>query len=111
MPAADEGLDNGEYLVLGDLESSPRPLWELGWTEAPSRRRVAEVLGTGLVSSAARGLIEVRRFNRWPARWEEGIPVQGDELRHAGSRVEVWSGDSTHGMLAARITEAAIPYL
>jgi len=75
------------------------------------RQMVAEVLGPGLVSLAARSLIEVRRFDRWPAQWEEGIPVVGDDLRHASSRVEVWSDDSTHGMLAARITEGGIPYL
>lgn len=106
-----EGLDNAEYLVLGDLASSPRPLRELGWIEAPSRQIVAEVLGPGLVSLAARNFLEVRRFDRWPARWEEGIPVGGADLRHASSRVEVWSDDSTHGMLAAHITEGGIPYL
>ncbi|GLW33792.1 hypothetical protein [Actinoplanes regularis] len=106
-----EGLDNAEYLILGDLDSSPRPLQELGWPEAPSRRVVAEILGPGLVSLATRHFIEVRRFSVWPARWEEGTPVAGDELRQASSRVEVWSGGSTNGLLAAQITEAGVPYL
>jgi len=106
-----EGLDNAEYLVLGDLESSPRPLRVLGWTEARSRQMVAEVLGPGLASLAARSLIEVRRFDRWPARWEDGVPVVSDDLRRASSRVEVWSDDSAYGVLAARITEGGIPYL
>ncbi len=107
----DTGLDNAEYLVLGDLESSPRPLWELGWNQAPSRQAVTEILGPGLVSLAARGLIEVRHFDRWPAPWEEGAPVTADDLRQLSSRVEVWSGESPHGTLAAQLTEAGVPYL
>ena len=106
-----EGLDNAEYLVLGELETSPRPLRELGWLEAPSRQVVAEVLGPGLVSLAARRLIEVRYFDRWPARWEEGIAVGGSDLRRVSSRVEAWTDHSTRGVLAAHITEAGILYL
>ncbi|MDT5028553.1 MAG: hypothetical protein QOE61_4979 [Micromonosporaceae bacterium] len=65
----DEGLDLAEELVLGPLEDSPLPLWGLGWAEALSRQRVATLLGPGLVSLAARGLIEVRHFDGWPAPW------------------------------------------
>jgi len=107
----DEGLDLAEELVLSSLEDSPLPLWELGWAEAPSRQRVAEVLGPGLVSLVVRGLIEVRRFDGWPAQWERGIPVTGDDLLRESGRVAVWSTDSPHGMLAAHITKAGIRYL
>ncbi|WP_433288235.1 hypothetical protein [Micromonospora sp. CA-244673] len=108
---ADEGLDLAEELVLCPLEDSPLPLWELGWAEAPSRQRVAAVLGPGLVSLVARGLIEVRHFDSWPAQWERGIPVAGDDLLRESGRVEVWSVDSAHGVLAAHITKAGIRYL
>lgn len=108
---SDEGLNLGEELVLCSLEDSPVPLWELGWTEAPSRQRVAAILGPGLVSLAARGLIEVRRFDCWPASWEQGLPVTGDDLLADSRRVEVWSDDPARTRLAAHITEAGIRYL
>ena len=107
----DKGLDLAEELVLCPLENSPLPLWELGWAEAPSRQRMATVLGPGLVSLVARGLIEVRRFDSWPAQWERGVPVIGDDLLRESRRVEAWSDDSTHSRLAAHITEAGIRYL
>ncbi|MFG3698880.1 hypothetical protein ACGF5C_13320 [Micromonospora sp. NPDC047620] len=107
----DEGLDLAEELVLSPLEDSPLSLWELGWAEAPSRQRVAEVLGPGLVSLASRGLIEVRRFEGWPAQWERGVPVTGDDLVRESGHVDMWSDDSAHGMLAAHITNAGIRYL
>ena len=37
-----EGLDLAEDLVLGPLEDSPLPLWELGWAGVPAPQRVAE---------------------------------------------------------------------
>ncbi|MFI7076743.1 hypothetical protein ACIBO1_05560 [Micromonospora sp. NPDC049903] len=107
----DEGLDLAEELVLCPLEDAPLPLWELGWAEAPSRQRVAAVLGPGLVSLVARGFIEVRRFDGWPARWERGVPVAGDDLLREIGRVEVWFDGSANGVLAAHITEAGIRYL
>jgi hypothetical protein len=111
-PVSDgNGLDHAEHLVLGDLECSPRPLRELRRDEAPSLRMVADVLGPGLVSLVARGLIEVRRFDTWPARWEDGSRVVGDDLLRASGRVETWSGRSADGILAANLTEAGVPYL
>nr|WTA68154.1 hypothetical protein OHB51_02980 [Micromonospora sp. NBC_00855] len=108
----DEGLDFAEELVLCSLEDSPLPLWELGWAEAPSRQRVTAVLGPGLISLVARGLIKVRRFDCWPAQWDRGVPLAGDDLLRESGRVEVWSDDdSAHGVLAAHITEAGIRYL
>ncbi|MEV4546187.1 hypothetical protein [Micromonospora echinaurantiaca] len=106
----DEGLDLAEELVLCPLEDSPL-LCELGWAEAPSQQHVAAVLGQCLVSLVARGLIEVRRFDGWPAQWERGIPVAGDDLLRESRRLEMWSDDSAHGMLAAHITKAGIRYL
>ncbi|WP_406060131.1 hypothetical protein [Micromonospora sp. NBC_00860] len=82
----DEGLDLAEELVLCHLEDSPLPLWELGWAEAPSRQRVTAVLGPGLISLVARGLIKVRRFDCWPAQWDRGVPLAGDDLlRESGT--------------------------
>ncbi|GAA2711869.1 hypothetical protein [Actinoplanes palleronii] len=107
---ADRGLDVGEHLVLQDLEGDPVPPWELGWPEALSRQEVADVLGPGLVSLAARGFIEVRRFPSWPEPWEHGLPVAGDELLAATARIELWS-DSARMHLAAQITDAGVPYL
>lgn len=107
----DQGLDIAEELVLSDLEDSPLPLWEIGWAEAPSRERVAAVLGPGLVSLVSRGLIEVRRFENWPAQWDQGIPMVGDDLLRESGRVEVWSDDSAQVRWAAHITEAGIRYL
>jgi hypothetical protein len=37
--------------------------------------------------------------------------VAGDDLLRESGRVGVWSDDSAHGMLAARITKAGIRYL
>jgi hypothetical protein len=107
----DSGLDFAEAIVLSFLEDSPRPLWEIGWAEAPSRQRVAAVLGPGLVSLVARGFVEVRRFDGWPSQWERGVPVAGDDLVRCSGRVGVWSGDSAHDVLAAHIAGAGIPYL
>ncbi|WP_158647389.1 hypothetical protein [Actinoplanes sp. ATCC 53533] len=107
----DQGLDLGEHLVFEDLEGSAAPLWELGWPEAPSRQRVADVLGPGLVSLEARGFIEVRRFENWPEPWERGRPVVGDELLAESQRVELWSSNSARTHLAAQITKAGERYL
>jgi len=37
--------------------------------------------------------------------------VTGENLLRDSERVEVWSDDSTHGVLAAHITEPGIRYL
>ncbi|MFF0375890.1 hypothetical protein [Actinoplanes missouriensis] len=107
----DQGLDVGEHIVLEDLEDSPLPLGEIGWPEAPSRQRVAEVCGAGLVSLVARGFIEVRRFESWPEPWERGRPVRGDELLAESRRVERWTSNASHAHLVAHITEAGRRYL
>jgi len=107
----DEGLDLAEELLLQPLEDSPRPLWELRWDAAPSWEVVAEVLGPGLVSLAGRGLIEVRCFDSWPAPWERGVPIAGDDVLRESRRAEVWSGDSARGKVVAHITEAGIRLL
>jgi hypothetical protein len=64
-----------------------------------------------LVSLVGRGLIEVRRFDSWPAPWKQGVPIVDDELRCESGRPEAWSGDSPRGRLAAHITEAGIGLL
>jgi hypothetical protein len=56
-----------------------KPSWNGLRDEAPSRQRV-EVLGPGLISLASRRYIEVRRFDKWPARWEQGSPVVGEDF-------------------------------
>ncbi|WP_436535421.1 hypothetical protein [Actinoplanes sp. HUAS TT8] len=104
------GLNYAEYQILGDLES-PAKLQELGRDGAPSREAVTEVLGPALVSLAEDDLIEVRRFETWPAPWADGVPVSGDELRQASGRVEEWSGDTDHDVLVADVTEAGAAYL
>lgn len=63
----DQGLDPGEHIMLEGLEQSPAPVWEISWPEASSRQQVAEVCGPGLVSLEARGFVEVRGFECWPA--------------------------------------------
>ncbi len=105
------GLDVGEHIVLEDLEDSPVPLWELGWAEAPSRQRVAEICGPGLVSLEARGFVAVRRFESWPELWEHGRPVVGDELLAESRRVERWSDNAARTHLAVQITKAGERYL
>ena len=107
----DRGFDLGEHIVLEDLEDSPVPLWEIGWAEASSRQRVAEVCGPGLVSLEARGFVEVRHFERWPEPWEDGRPVVGDELVVESRRVERWFGNGVRTHLVVRITEAGERYL
>ncbi|WP_326549440.1 hypothetical protein [Micromonospora sp. NBC_01813] len=107
----DEGLDHAEELVLGPLEDSPLPLWELGWDEAESASWLAELLGPGLISLVARGLVEVRRFDGWPAEWDDGTLVVGDELLRESGRAEVWRDDGGHRVLAAHITRAGIRLL
>jgi hypothetical protein len=107
----DEWLNHSEVLVLVPLEDSPLPLWELRWHEAATLQGLADILAPGLISLAARGLIEVRRFHHWPAHWDEGTPLIGDDLARESTRVEVWSDDTTHAVLAAHITEAGHRFL
>jgi hypothetical protein len=73
------------------LEDSPLPLWELRWHEETTLQALAAILAPGLISPAARGLVEVRRFRTWPAQWDEGQPLSEDDLTRESSRVEVWS--------------------
>ncbi|MEV6305006.1 hypothetical protein AB0M02_36730 [Actinoplanes sp. NPDC051861] len=107
----DQGLGLGEQIVLEDLEDSPMPLWEIGWPEAPSRQRVAEVCGPGLVTLEARGFIEVRRFESWPEPWDRGRPVLGDELLAESRRVERWTSNAARTHLVAQVTKAGERYL
>lgn len=106
-----EGLDRAEELVLAPLEDSPQPLWKLGSGRWSSRQQMVAFLGPGLVSLVARSLIEVRRFDSWPAHWKQGTPVVGDDLLRASGCVEAWSGNSDLGVLAAHITKAGIRHL
>ncbi|MEU7875976.1 hypothetical protein [Dactylosporangium sp. NPDC049140] len=103
---ADERLDHSEVLVLDPLEDSPLPLWELRWHDATTLQELADILAPGLISLAARGLVEVRRFHNWPAQWDQGAPLTGDDLARESTRAEVWSDDAAHAVLAAHITEA-----
>jgi hypothetical protein len=101
----DDGLTYAEELVLDPLEDSPLPLWELPWDGMPPARLVP-----GLISLAARGFIEVRRFESWPARWNQGSPVVGDDLVRQSAPVEAWSRGSGP-VLAAHITKAGVAFL
>jgi hypothetical protein len=101
----DEWLDRSEVLVLDPLENSPLPLWELGWREA-TPQELADILAPGLISLAARGLVEVRRFHPWPAQWDQGVLLAGDDLARESTHPEVWSDDAAHAILAAHITKA-----
>ncbi|MBO3744133.1 hypothetical protein [Actinoplanes flavus] len=103
---ADEWLDNAEVLVLQPLEDSPLPLAELRWHEETPLQQLADILAPGLISLAARGLVEVRQFRNWPARWDEGVPLTGDDLVRESTRAAVWSDSPKGVVLAARITEA-----
>lgn len=93
-------------LVPQPLEDSPRPLWELRWHEQTTLQQLADILGPGLHWLAAQGLIEVRRFRAWPARWEEGVPLTGDELQRDSAQADAWSAGPSDTVLAAHITEA-----
>jgi hypothetical protein len=106
-----EWLDNSEVLVLQPLEDSPLPLWELRWHEETTLQRLADILAPALISLAARGLVEVRRFRRWPAQWEEGVLLTGEDLARESTRAEVWSASPTDAVLAAHITEAGHRFL
>ena len=99
----DEWLDEAEGLVLQPLEDSPLPLWELRWHEATTLQQLAGILAPALLSLETRGFVEVRRFHRWPAQWDEGVPLTGDELAREITRAEVWSGESEDAVLAAHI--------
>jgi hypothetical protein len=101
-----EWLDNSEVLVLQPLEDSPLPLWELRWHEEPTLQQLADILAPGLISLAARGLVEVRRFRSWPAQWEDGVLLTGKDLARESTHAEVWSAGPTDAVLAAHITEA-----
>ncbi len=99
-------LDNSEVLVLQPLEDSPLPLWELRWHEETTLQQLADILAPGLISLAARGFVEVRQFRNWPARWDEGIPLTGDDLARESTRTGVWTDRPEGAVLAAHITEA-----
>ncbi|MFG1993989.1 hypothetical protein ACGFJ7_28855 [Actinoplanes sp. NPDC048988] len=107
----EEGLDYAEVLVLDPLEDSPRPLWELRRHEETTLRELADILAPGLISLESRGFVEVRRFSGWPARWDEGVPLTGDDLARESSRAEVWSEEPGGVVLAAHITEAGYRFL
>ncbi|GGN24497.1 hypothetical protein FHR83_008099 [Actinoplanes campanulatus] len=103
---SDEWLDNAEVLVLQPLEDSPLPLWELRWHEVTTVQQLADILAPGLISLATRGFVEVRRFHNWPAQWDEGLPLTGDDLARESTRAAVWSDSPEGVVLAAHITEA-----
>jgi len=88
---AGDWLDNAEVLVLQPLEDSPQPLWALRWHEETTLLALAAFLAPGVISLEARGLVEVRRFRLWPARWEDGEPLTGGELARESNRAEIWS--------------------
>jgi hypothetical protein len=106
-----EWLDNSEVLVLQPLEDSPLPLWELRWHEETTRQALAATLAPGLISLAARGLLEVRRFRTWPAQWDDGQALTEEDLARESRRVEVWSEGTGDAVLAAHITEAGHRFL
>ena len=95
------GLDLGEQIVLEDLADSPVPLGELGRPEAPSRQRVAEVCGPGVVSWQARGFIEARRLENRPEPGEHGRPIGGDELLAESRRIGRWTSGAGRTHLVA----------
>ena len=105
-----DGLTDGEYLILAPLEGGePRPLFEIADDfvrcvagTLPSIAQIAAVLGPGAAATAARRLIEVRRFPFWPMPWPDGVPATASELRPAG----IWAEPSGGDTLVARITEA-----
>ncbi|GAA0577619.1 hypothetical protein GCM10010172_72990 [Paractinoplanes ferrugineus] len=103
---ADEWLDDSEEQVLQPLDDSPQPLWELRWHKQTTLGQLADILAPGLISLAARGLVEVRRFPRWPAPWTEGVLLTGEELAQESRRAEAWSDRTTETVLAAHITAA-----
>jgi hypothetical protein len=107
---SDDGLNLAEQVILDPLENWPLPLCQLASTWVP-RKEMAAFLGQGLVSLTSRGLIEVRRFENWPAQWEQGVPVVGNDLQRESERDEVWSDDQADSILAAHITKAGIRYL
>jgi hypothetical protein len=107
-----EGLDAAEELVLSGLEDSPQPLWELTWDETLSPERCAAVLGPALVSLAARGFVDVRRFDDWPADWALGVPIAGDDLLRESRVGAAWARhDGTDVALVAHITGTGTRYL
>jgi hypothetical protein len=101
-----EWLDNAEVLVLQPLEDSPLPLWELRWHEETTLQDLAAILSPGLISLETRGFVEVRRFRRWPAQWDEGVPLTGDDLARESTLAKAWSDEPDGAVLAAHITEA-----
>ncbi|BCB77803.1 hypothetical protein GCM10022251_38720 [Phytohabitans flavus] len=113
-----DGVTYQEEIVLQPLEDSPLPLWEIAEDfvraavgEPPAPQAVAEILAPALTSLATHGLIEVRRFDVWPAPWEAGVPVDPDRLLHESQHAEAWSRGRTHDLLAAHITEVGIRWL
>ena len=92
-----EFLEPSEVYVLDGLDDSPQSLPEV------RGNLTVEYCVPGLVSLVARGLIEVRRFDRLPAPWEEGTPVTGTELEWISGRWETWCDGSP---FAAHITPA-----
>ncbi|GAA4974216.1 hypothetical protein [Actinoplanes utahensis] len=102
----DEWLDPAEVLVLQPLEDSPLPLRELRLSDETTLRELAGLLAPGLISLEARGLVEVRRFRHWPAQWDDGVPLTGDDLARECGRPEAWSDEPGETVFAAHITRA-----
>ncbi|MFE9201165.1 hypothetical protein [Micromonospora sp. NPDC007230] len=112
-----DGLANTEYLVLSPLEGdTPRPLWEIAEAfidcvvgELPTTEQVAALLGPALASLTAYGLIGVRRFDAWPASWEQGADVV--DLGSDSRCVDIWSRTRTRDVLVAHITQVGAEWL
>ncbi|MER6593164.1 hypothetical protein ABT214_15180 [Micromonospora purpureochromogenes] len=111
------GLTQVEYFVLHTSDGdAPLPeifdAWLDNGARSPTAEEAVPALAGALVNLTADGLLEVRRFNTWPAAWHGGARVEGVHLRAEVGGVDPWlPGPARTGLLVARVTEEGGAYL
>ncbi|MEU8112739.1 hypothetical protein [Micromonospora sp. NPDC048947] len=105
-----QGLTPAEYFVLHDSDGcATLPEILATWMDNGNRsRRLEEAvpdLAKAIMSLVRGGLVEVRRFELWPAGWGQGVRVTVEELKEASCQASSWLPDAQARLLVVGITE------
>ncbi|MEU8387908.1 hypothetical protein [Micromonospora sp. NPDC048843] len=105
-----KGLTPAEYFVLhGSDGCAALPEILMTWMDngdrSPSLEEAVRDLARAIVSLERDGLVEVRRFELWPAGWDQGVRVTGEELQEASCQASSWLPDAPARLLVVGITE------
>ncbi|GAA2186034.1 hypothetical protein [Micromonospora lupini] len=105
-----KGLTPAEYFVLVDSDGCaalPEILasWMDNGDRSPSIEEAVPDLARAIVSLARDGLVDVRRFELWPAGWDQGVRVTVEELKEASCQTSSWLPGARGRLLVIGITE------